>query len=258
VRASIIYGPVPSWRLGRSLGIDLLSTQGKTCSFDCVYCQLGKTIHPLVEPKEFVPIPRLVSELEQVRGVKADYATFSGVGEPTLASNLGQAIEIVKSDLGLPVAVLTNSSLMPRQDVRRALAKADVVVAKLDAPTEELFHTINRPSTSYSLDETLRGIRHFREEFEGKLALQIMFISANKEYAPDIARIAERLSPDEVQLNTPLRPCAVPPLTAEDIRSIRRAFSQFRNVLTVYEVTRPEVTPLSLEEMRRRRPEEAR
>jgi len=255
---SIIYGPVPSWRLGRSLGIDLLSTQGKTCSFDCIYCQLGRTIHPLGEPKEFVPISRLVSELEQARGVPADYATFSGVGEPTLASNLGQAIEIVKSDLGLPVAVLTNSSLMPRQDVRQALAKADVVVAKLDAPTEELFHTINRPSTSYSLDEILQGISRFRGEFEGKLALQIMFISANKEYAPDIARIAERLSPDEVQLNTPLRPCAVPPLTAEDIRSIQRAFSQFRNLITVYEATRPEVTPLSLEEMRQRRPEEAR
>jgi len=258
VRVSIIYGPVPSWRLGKSLGIDLLSTQGKTCSFDCTYCQLGETIHPLVEPKEFVPISKLVSELEQIRGIQADYATFSGVGEPTLASNLGQAIEIVKSGLGLPVAVLTNSSLMPRQDVRQALAKADLVMAKLDASTEELFHTINKPSTSYSLDETLWGIRHFREEFRGKLALQIMFISANRDYAPDIARIAERISPDEVQLNTPLRPCAVPHLTPKDIRSIQRVFSRFRNVLTVYDSTRPEVTPLSLKEMRRRRPEEAR
>ena len=79
--SAIIYGPVPSWRLGRSLGIDLLSTRGKTCSFDCIYCQLGKTVHPLVERKEFVTIPRLVSELERVRGIPADYATFSGVGE---------------------------------------------------------------------------------------------------------------------------------------------------------------------------------
>ena len=85
---SIIYGPVPSWRLGRSLGIDLLSTRGKTCSFDCVYCQLGRTVHFVIERKEFVPISRLVSELESVRGVAADYATFSGVGEPTLARNL--------------------------------------------------------------------------------------------------------------------------------------------------------------------------
>ena len=253
---SIIYGPVPSWRLGRSLGIDLLSTRGKTCSFDCVYCQLGRTIHSVDEPKEFVAISKLVSELEQVRGVQADYATFSGVGEPTLASNLGQAIEIVKSGLGLPVAVLTNSSLMPIEDVRQALAKADVVVAKLDAPTEELFHTINRPVIDYSLTEVLEGIRRFRSEFRGKLAVQMMFISANRDYAPDIARIAEHLSPDEVQLNTPLRPCAVKPLPPEDISAIRQAFSRFRNVLTVYETTRPEVTPLSLKETQRRRPEE--
>lgn len=252
----IIYGPVPSWRLGRSLGIDLLSTRGKTCSFDCVYCQLGETIHPLAERREFVTIPKLVSELEQVKDIPADYATFSGVGEPTLASNLGQAIEIVKSVLGLPVAILTNSSLMPREDVRQALAKADLVVAKLDAPTEELFHTINRPSTSYSLNETLRGIRHFRKEFGGKLALQIMFIETNKGDALEIARIAEQLSPDEVQLNTPLRPCAVPPLTLEEMSSIKRAFSQHRNVMTVYETPRPAVVPLNLQETRRRRPEE--
>ena len=252
---SIIYGPVPSWRLGRSLGIDLLSTQGKTCSFNCVYCQLGNTVHPLAERKEFVPISSLVLELERVRGVPADYATFSGVGEPTLASNLGDAIRMVKSVLGLPVAVLTNSSLMPREDVRQELAQADVVVSKLDAPAEELFHKINRPSTSYSLDEILQGIRRFREEFGGKLALQIMFISANKDYAPDIAEIAEQLSRDEVQLNTPLRPCAVPPLAPEEMSCIKRAFSQHRNVLIVYEASRPEVAPLNMDETRRRRPE---
>jgi len=251
---SIIYGPVPSWRLGRSLGIDLLSTQEKTCSFDCVYCQLGRTVHSLDKPKEFVPISKLVSELGHVKAALVDYATFSGVGEPTLASNLGEAIELVKSSLGLPVAVLTNSSLMPREDIRQGLSKADVVVAKLDAPTEELLVTINRPSIGYSLDEIIQGIRYFREEFGGKLALQIMCISANKGYASDIARIAEYLSPDEVQLNTPLRPCAAQPLTPEDISSIRRAFSH-GNVLSVYEASRPEVAPLNLKETRRRRPE---
>ena len=252
---SIVYGPVPSWRLGRSLGIDLLSTQEKTCSFDCVYCQLGRTVNFRTERKEFVPISRLVLELEPVRGVAADYATFSGVGEPTLARNLGQAIKIVKPVLGLPVAVLTNSSLMPREDVRQELAQADVVVAKLDAPNEKLFHAINRPTVGYSLDEILEGIRLFRSEFSGKLALQMMFIEANKGYAPDMAKMAEELSPDEVQLNTPLRPCAVKPLPPEDISAIRQAFSMFRNVVAVYEASRPEVAPLNVEETRRRRPE---
>ena len=251
---SIIYGPVPSWRLGRSLGIDLLSTQGKTCSFDCVYCQLGKTVNFMTERKEFVSIPSLVLELGQVRGISADYVTFSGVGEPTLASNLGQAIKIVKPVLGLPVAVLTNSSLMPREDVRQELARADVVVAKLDAPNEKLFRAINKPSAGYSLNEILKGIRRFRLDFSGKLALQMMFVEANKDYAPEMARVAEQLSPDEVQLNTPLRPCAAKPLPPEDISAIRQTFSGFRNVLTVYEVLRPEVTPLNKGETRRRRP----
>jgi wyosine [tRNA(Phe)-imidazoG37] synthetase (radical SAM superfamily) len=251
---SIIYGPVPSWRLGRSLGIDLLSARGKTCSFDCVYCQLGRTVNFLAERKEFVPISKLVLELESVRGVPADYATFSGAGEPTLANNLGQAIKIVKPVLRLPIAVLTNSFLMPREDVRQELIQADVVVAKLDAPNEKFFHNVNRPIIGYSLDAILHGIRCFRSEFSGKLALQMMFVEANKGYALEMARIAEQLSPDEVQLNTPLRPCATRPLPPEDMRVIREAFSGFRNVVTVYEASMPEVAPLDQEETRRRRP----
>jgi wyosine [tRNA(Phe)-imidazoG37] synthetase (radical SAM superfamily) len=251
----MIYGPVPSWRLGKSLGIDLLSTQGKTCSFDCIYCQLGETVHTLAERKEFVPIRRLVLELEQVKDVDADYTTFSGLGEPTLASNLGQAIEVVKSALGLPVAVLTNSSLMPHEDVRQALARADVVAAKLDAPNEELFRRINRPVAGYSLDEILQGIRRFRSEYKGKLALQMMFVKANKDYAPEMARMATELSPDEVQINTPLRPCCVAPLLPEEIAAIRQEFAALARVVTVYEALRVDVTPLNLRETLRRRPE---
>ena len=126
---SIIYGPVASWRLGRSLGIDLLSVKEKTCSFNCVYCQLGKTTLLLSERREFVSLVELTRELDSVTKIGADYVTFSGTGEPTLASNLGRAIEVVRSIVQLPVAVLTNSSLMSSGDVRCELAKADVVVA---------------------------------------------------------------------------------------------------------------------------------
>ncbi len=251
---SILYGPVSSWRLGRSLGVDLVSTTGKTCSFDCIYCQLGRTVHPLVRRREFESMLHLAQELEMVKNLVVDYVTFSGVAEPTLASNLGQAIELVKSVLGLPVAVLTNSSLMPREDVRRELGQADVVVVKVDAPNEELFRQINRPKIKYSLDEILRAIGLFREEYQGKLALQMMFVEANRGYAPEMARIAEELSPDEVQINTPLRPCAVKPLTPEEITAIRQEFSGLRGVVTVYEALRPEVTPLNLGETLRRRP----
>lgn len=252
--SSVIYGPVSSWRLGRSLGIDLLSTRGNTCSFDCTYCQLGKTVRPLSERKEFITLTALAKELETAKGVPADYATFSGVGEPTLASNLGKAIEIVKSTLGLPVAVLTNSSFMPREDVRRELALADVVVAKVDAPDEERFQAINRPFGGYTLGEILQGIRRFRSEYKGKLALQMMFVEANRDCAPEMARIARELSPDEVQVNTPLRPCAVKPLPPEEIANIRHKFSGLEGVVTVYEVVTPDVTPLSPDETLRRRP----
>ena len=251
---SVVYGPVPSWRLGRSLGIDLLSTEGKTCSFDCIYCQLGTTLFPLAERREFVSLNQVKTELEVVRGVEADYATFSGVGEPTLASNLGQAISMVKSILHLPVAVLTNSALMPREDVRRDLAEADVVVAKVDAPREELFLRVNRPFGGYSLDEILQGINLFRKNYGGKLALQLMFVELNKRYAREMAEIASSLSPDEVQLNTPLRPCAVEPLSPREMAAIKEDFKGL-NAVQVYEAPPPEVAPVNAVETLRRRPE---
>jgi len=251
---SVIYGPVSSWRLGRSLGIDLLSTEGNTCSFDCVYCQLGKTANPLVERRQFVSTEELTTALEKVRGIAADYATFSGVGEPTLASNLGQAIQLARSILRLPVAILTNSSLMPREDVRHELAQADVVVAKVDAPTEELFRQINRPYVGYALDDILQAIKLFRMNYRGKLALQMMFVEANMGYAADMARVAKELSADEVQINTPLRPCPVKPLTPEEIDAIGHEFSGLGQLVTVYESPRPDITPLSLRETLRRRP----
>ena len=121
---SIVYGPVSSWRLGRSLGVDLTPGDVKTCSFDCIYCQLGWTARPLVERAQFVSLEALSGELEAAHGVGADYVTFSGMGEPTLAANLGEAIRVARATLGLPVAVLTNSSLMTRKDVREDLACA--------------------------------------------------------------------------------------------------------------------------------------
>jgi wyosine [tRNA(Phe)-imidazoG37] synthetase (radical SAM superfamily) len=251
---SIIYGPVPSWRLGRSLGIDLLSTRGKTCTFDCVYCQLGTTVHPELERKEFISLDRLTRELKAIEGTAADYATFSGMGEPSLASNLGQAIRLVKSALKLPVAILTNSSLIPREEVRRELALADVVVAKVDAPTEETFGKINRPIGSQTLAGILNALKLFREEYHGKLALQMMFIEANRDHAARMAKIAERLSPDEIQINTPLRPGGVKPLAPEELAAIEREFSNFKNVVTVYRALKPEVTPVDLAETLRRRP----
>ncbi len=251
---SIIYGPVASWRLGRSLGIDLLSVKGKTCSFNCIYCQLGETVHLLNGRKEFVSLAQLTWELDSAAKVEADYVTFSGTGEPTLASNLGQAIEIVRTTMQLPIAVLTNSSLMFRQDVRCELAKVDMVVAKLDAPNDELFNIINRPVFGLRFNQIVEGIKKFRDEYKGKLALQMMLVEANRDYASEMAMIADEISPSEVQINTPLRPCGIKPLPPEELATIRQRFVNFENVVTVYEAPRREVKPLNLVETLWRRP----
>jgi wyosine [tRNA(Phe)-imidazoG37] synthetase (radical SAM superfamily) len=234
--------------------VDLVSTEGKTCSFDCIYCQLGRTVYPRVERQEFITMTQLARELETVRNnVVADFITFSGMAEPTLASNLGEAIRMARSIIPLPVAVLTNSSLMPREEVCDDLVQADVVVAKMDAANEMMFRQINKPVVDYSFDEILGSIEDFRKRYKGKLALQMMFIAINKDYARQMADIARRLSPDEVQLNTPLRPCPVKPLNPEEMTIIENEFTGLKAV-NVYKSPKPEVVPLNLEETLRRRP----
>jgi len=255
---SIVYGPVPSWRLDRSLGIDLLPGRGKTCCFDCIYCQLGITTRPEAERSEFVALSALTKELRAVKGVAADYVTFSGTGEPTLALNLGRAIDMARRELGLPVAVLTNSALMSREDVRQELSKADVVVAKLDAPDERLFRLINRPVVDLSLKDIVDGIRRFRSGWSGRLALQMMFVSGNRGAARDMARMARELAPDEVQVNTPRRRCPVAPLPKEELDAIREEFDGIETVVTAYDRVPPAIEPLDVAETRRRRPESSR
>lgn len=160
----------------------------------------------------------------------------------------------MKATLELPVAVLTNSSLMVREDARHDLGLADVVVAKVDAPNEKLFQQINRPLIRQTIGEVLRALKLFRRQYQGKLALQMMFVEENKGYAPKMARIAKQLLPNEVQINTPLRPCAVQLLSPQEITTIRQAFSGLKGVITVYEVPRPEATPFNQEETLLRRP----
>jgi wyosine [tRNA(Phe)-imidazoG37] synthetase (radical SAM superfamily) len=236
---SIVYGPVSSWRLGRSLGIDFFAGSSKICPFDCIYCEWGPTVNHTSERREFVSLDELKQELAQAKETAADYATFAGNGEPTLAPNLGRAIEMVKSTLKLPVAVFTNSALMTGEDVRHELTHADVVVAKVDAPNEEIFRKINRPAAGLTLEKIVQGIKSFRAEYKGKLAVQMMFMEANKGCAKEMAKIARELAPDEVQINTPLRPCGAEPLPPSEIAAIRKEFSGLKKVVTVYEVVKP-------------------
>ncbi len=251
-----VYGPVPSWRLGRSLGIDPICKR-KVCSFDCVYCQLGRTTEKTIERRTFVREERVEKDLKEIwekaKG-KADVVTLSGTGEPELAKNLGELIGIAKQITGLKVVVLTNSSLMDRRSVRNDLAKADVVVAKLDAHNPELFERINRPHPSIKFEHMLEGMRRFRDEFEGKYALQMMFIDLNKAHAKAMRRLAEEIRADEIQIDTPLRPSPVKPLTREEIEKIKRVFEGM-NYISVYDRGRPKVEAVDRRETLERRPE---
>lgn len=222
-----IYGPVPSWRLGRSLGIDLLSARKKICNFDCNYCQLGKTAHYETIRKIHVPTQLVIEELKKLPDVPIDYLTFSGRGEPTLAKNFGQTIQAVRKSRKEPIAVLTNSSLMSDKQVRSELALVDFIVAKLDACSQKQFEKINRPAQNVKLADILLGIRTFRKEYpRKKLALQMMFIDENKHSLPEFLTIINQIEPDEIQINTPLRTSPVKPLSPQELLKIKDYFQK--------------------------------
>lgn len=237
----MVYGPVSSWRLGRSLGVDPLCSEEKRCSFDCLYCSSGPTAEKTVERGVWVHGGRLERELrEALREVEADVVTFCGLGEPTLARNLGELLAVARRVSGLPVAVLTNSSLLWRREVRRDLLGADMVKGKLDAPGEDLFREINRPHPGVRWGEVVEGMREFRREFGGRFAVEVMVIQQNREACGEIAGVLEEIGPDEVQVNTPLRPSPVRPLGREELREVLRSFEGL-NFRWVYGEERPGV-----------------
>lgn len=248
-----IYGPVPSWRFGRSLGVDPICSREKICSFDCAYCQLGMTKNLTTQRKEYVSLGKVSSGLMEADKGTTDVITFSGTGEPTLNSRLGEMVSFAKG-FGFPVVVLTNSSLLHLKEVRNALLNADIVSAKLDAPSEPLFGKVNRPSPGITFDSVLGGLRDFKKEFGGKLALQMMFMDINKDAAAEMARLAWELEPDEVQLDTPLRPSPVPPLSPKEMERIEGEFSGLP-FISVYRRKKPQVAPLDIHETGMRRPE---
>lgn len=251
-----VYGPVASWRLGRSLGIDPICRLEKTCSFDCIYCQLGKTKKKTLKREIFLTVEEIINEFKSCWKKienRVDVITFSGTGEPTLALNLGDIANELKDLSDKPLAILTNSSLLFKRDVRKDLMALDIVVAKLDAPNQEVLERVNKPVKALKFDKIMEGLRKFRENFDGKFAIQIMFIKENLNYLDDIIERVRELNPDEVQINTPLRPSPVEPLSREEISRITKKFSEFKRVLSVYNSKKLEVTPLDINEMKLRR-----
>jgi len=204
-----IFGPVPSRRLGRSLGVDLVPF--KTCTYDCIYCQLGRTTDKTVERRQWVPLEDVLAELKDKLATKPDYITLSGSGEPTLYSRIGELIDRIRSMTDIPVAVLTNGSLLWRREVRRGLMGAHLVIPSLDAADAETFAAVNRPHESIDFDRMLEGLIAFREEYRGQYWLEVFLLAgmtAVEEQVRKIAECAARIKPDRVQLNTATRPTA--------------------------------------------------
>jgi len=204
-----IFGPVPSRRLGRSLGVDLVPF--KTCSFDCIYCQLGRTSCKTATRKDWVPLDAVLEELKSKLSTQPDYITLSGSGEPTLHAQIGELIQRIHAMTEIPVAVLTNGSLLWQKEVRAALAFADVVMPSLDAPDAELFKFVNRPHPDITFEQLLDGLEIFRREFSGQYWLEVMLLdgyTARLLPVRQIATLVRRIRPDKVQLNTAVRPPA--------------------------------------------------
>jgi len=229
-----IYGPVNSWRLGRSLGIDPISSGNKVCTFDCIYCQVGKARPSPPQRRVFVPTKEFIREFKSFPKVKVDYITFSGTGEPTIAKNLGNMIQAVRGLSSSKIAVITNSTMLGRKDVQRELESIDLVEAKLDAPSNTLLRIINKPYGATSVKRIVNSIKRFRNIFKGKFILQIMFTKESIVYAEELAKIARYIQPDGVDLNTPLRPCGIKPVSKKDIEKIRPYFKGL-NVISVYD-----------------------
>lgn len=206
-----VFGPVISRRLGRSLGIDPIP--GKTCNWNCVYCQLGRTTPLVNERAEYTPAEEIVAQVaravESTGTDNIDWITFAGSGEPTLHTRLGWMIRQIQSSIKLPIAILTNGSLLYLPEVREAIVTADAVSPNLDAGSQELFRKINRPHPDVTFDRLTEGLIAFRKQYSGNLWIETVLVKGlndSEEALRDLAAVIERIGPDKVHLNLPTRP----------------------------------------------------
>lgn len=236
-----IYGPVPSRRLGFSLGIDIIPF--KTCPLNCIYCQLGPTPRKTVRRKKYFSSTEILSQIKRKlsSGQQIDYITFSGSGEPTLNSDLGKLIREVKKITSVPVAVLTNSSLLARKSVRKALEAADVVAPSLDAATQGAFLKTNRPHSSLGIKEIIEGLQIFRQEFKGTIWLEVMLVKGINDSLSHLKKLKEVISkimPEKIQLNTVIRPPAESfayPLSLKELEKIKKLLGKNCEVIAEFD-----------------------
>lgn len=227
-----LFGPVPSRRLGISLGVDLVPH--KTCSLDCIYCECGETTNLTLERKEYVPVDEVLKELDDYfkTNPDPDYITLSGSGEPTLNSRLGEVLTFIRQQKpDVSIAVLTNGTLLFREDVRRDLLNADLVMPSLDGASTNALHTINRPHDSISVESYINGLITFRKEFTGKLNLELFILPGCNDSPEELGFLKDainRIKPDLVQLNTLDRPGVVAGIHAASREELDRIADFFK------------------------------
>jgi wyosine [tRNA(Phe)-imidazoG37] synthetase (radical SAM superfamily) len=225
-----LFGPVASRRLGLSLGVDIVPA--KTCTFDCIYCELGRTTAKTIERASFYPPEEIIRELRDFLSKRPnlDYITFTGSGEPTLNRDIGMLIREAKRMSGFPVAVLTNGSLLWREKVRQDLIEADLVIPSLDAGSQRVFKAINRPRAELKLERIARGIADFTRKFSGQTWLEIFFckgVNDSESEVERLAELAEAIGAEKVQLSTVFRPPAesfAEPVSMQFLETIRPKF----------------------------------
>lgn len=259
-----LYGPVPSRRLGRSLGIDLVSH--KVCTYDCIYCQIGKTTKGTWKRDEYVPKEEIIEEVKAFLNENpppVDYFSLSGSGEPTLHSGIRWIIEEIKKLSSVPVAVITNGSLLCDEEVRRDLLRADVVLPSMDAVSPEAFEKINRPAPGFSAERMVEGLVEFRKVYRGQIWLEILFCKGVNDSPAELRKLKEaigRIQPDQIHLNTVVRPPSEPwalPLHQDELEKIKTLLGEKAVIITEFDrhllpATGPERREAILRILRRR------
>ena len=243
------FGPVNSRRLGLSLGVDLLVK--KTCSFNCIYCEIGASPIITCKRSEYTPTADIIAEIDSVlrdqsNSKPIDVITITGSGEPTLHSGLGKIIHHIKRSTDLPIAVLTNGSLLHRAEVREDLLEADIVIPSLDAARENSFRKINRPASCNSLQDIIDGLAVFSHEFKGRIWLEILVVKGLNDGPEDIAALQQavrRIRPERVQLNTVARPPLeewAAPVSQKELQQIAEMLPGKVEIIADFSQKRPE------------------
>ncbi|MFC1495405.1 radical SAM protein [Thermodesulfobacteriota bacterium] len=209
---SYVFGPVPSRRLGLSLGIDLIPR--KTCSFDCIYCQVGKTSDRIMEASSFVPVSEVIDELREVLSKRTpDVITLAGSGEPTLNADIENVITEIKKVTSIPLTLLTNGSLLWNDRIRERIRGVDILIPTLSTVYEDTFKRIHRPHPDLKLNDIINGLKETRKEFKKNIFLEVVLLSGLNDTEKEISglsKVIREISPDRVQLNTVVRPPSDP------------------------------------------------